>query len=113
MASLTRAAITPPVLRKEAVPCVPLGGDVVLRMLTLSERLALHERLRDAPAAEGRYAQMAALLAVAAIDAETGGPLMSAQEWDLFAAEHTDAAMVLLDAAKRLSGFDGEDVRKN
>lgn len=126
MAALTRKDVKAPVLRKEAVACPSLGGDVVLRMLTLSERMALHERLRGprpaddaeerpAPPADPqkRYAQMAELLAVSAIDAETGGPLMSAQEWDLFAAEHTDDAMALLDAAKRLSGFDSEDVRKN
>lgn len=126
MAALTRKDVKAPVLRKEAVACPSLGGDVVMRMLTLSERLALHDRLRapqsgaggDAvpPAAvdaQKRYAQMAGLLALCAIDAETGEPLMSAQEWDLFAAEHTDDAMALLDVAKRLSGFDSEDVRKN
>lgn len=126
MAALTRKDVKAPVLRKEAVACPSLGGDVVLRMLTLSERMALHERLRGlqpaddaeerpAPPADPqkRYAQMAELLAVSAIDAETGGPLMSAQEWDLFAADHTADAMALLDAAKRLSGFDSEDVRKN
>ena len=113
MASLTRRDIKAPVLRKEAVACPPLGGDVVLRMLTLSERLALHEALREAAPGRGRYAQMAALLAVAAIDAESGEPLLSAEEWDVFAAEHTEAAMALLEAAKRLSGYDAEDVRKN
>lgn len=113
MASLTRKNLTAPVLRKQAVPCPGLGGDVVVRMLTLSERLALHEGLREAGEGRGRYVQMAALLAVAAVDAETGEPLMGTAEWDLFAAQHTDDAMAVLEAAKRLSGFDGEDVEKN
>lgn len=113
MASLTRADIKAPVLRKQAVACPALGGDVVLRMLTLSERLALHEHLREANDARGRYAQMAELLAVAAIDADSGLPLFSAAEWDLFAAEHTGDAMALLEVARRLSGFDAEDVEKN
>lgn len=113
MPAVTRATIQAPVLRKQAVACPALGGDVVVRMLKLSERLALHEQLRDAPDALGRYAQMAALLAVAVIDAESGEPLMTTEEWDLFAAEHTEDAMGLLEAAKKLSGFDAEDVRKN
>lgn len=116
MASLTRADIKAPVLRKQAVACPALGGDVVLRMLTLSERLVLHEHLRKANKsddARGRYAQMAELLAVAAIDADSGLPLFSAAEWDIFAAEHTGDAMALLEVARRLSGFDAEDVEKN
>lgn len=111
MASLTRKTLQAPVLRKEAVPCPALGGDVVVRMLRLSERMALLDRLRaDAGA---RYAQMAELLAVSVIDAETGAALMSAEEWDLWAAEHWDEAVAILEVAKSLSGFDAEAVEKN
>lgn len=112
MPAVTRATLQAPVLRKQAVACPALGGDVVVRMLKLSERLALMERMRTGGEA-GRYAQMAELLAVSVIDAESGAPLMSADEWDLFAAEHWQDALALMDAAKTLSGFDAEAVEKN
>lgn len=112
MPAITRATLQAPVLRKQAVPCEAMGGDVVVRMLKLSERLALMERLRAGGEA-GRYAQMAELLAVSVIDPESGAPLMSADEWDLFAAEHWQDALALMDTAKALSGFDGEAVEKN
>lgn len=110
MASLTRKTLQAPVLRKEAVPCPGLGGDVVVRMLTLSERLALMDRTRGEAR---RYGQLADLLAVAAIDAETGEPLMSAEEWDLMAADHWQDALALMEAARRLSGLEAEVVEKN
>lgn len=107
--ALKKSEIKPPVLKKEAVPVASLGGEVVVRALKLSERLALFSN-RD----EGGqvYAHIAELLAVAVVDAD-GMPIWSSDDWDVWAAGHVDESLALFERAKALSGLDAEVVAKN
>lgn len=106
--ALDKSSIKRPVLRKEAVPVPDLGGEVIVRALTLSERFTLFAGIEG----DGRYLQMARLLSLAVVDAK-GEPLLTQDEWDIFGAEHFAAMSGLFDVAKRLSGLDAEAVAKN
>lgn len=94
-----------PTLRKEVVAAEPLG-EVVVRMLKLSERLALS----DADAKANTYVPR--LLAIAVATKE-GAPVFDAEGWDIFAADHPAMAGTLVDAALRLSGLGGDAAAKN
>lgn len=100
----------PPVLRKEVVETAALG-ELVVRMLKLSERLALRRKTASEVAAtDADDVFCARLLAVSVLDKE-GKPLYSEEQWDIFAAENTADANKLLEAAMRLGGFDGAEAK--
>lgn len=102
--ALKRGEIKPPRLPKEAVEVASLGGEVIVRALTLTERLALGRN-------DGaREAIPVALLAQCVVD-ETGLPLFARDEWEAFGAAHIDDAMRLVAVAMRLSGLDGDDAK--
>lgn len=95
-----------PVLRKEVVE-VPSLGEVVVRMLRLSERLSLGRavtEVREGVRSEDFF--IPRLLAATVAD-QAGKPVYTVDEWDIFAAEHPDDASLLSDAALRLGGFGG------
>lgn len=105
---LTRESITAPALLRETVPVPALGGDVVVRGLRLSERLALSMSVTQAE----RFRMVPVLLAITVLDA-ADAPVFSADQWEDFGAEHLDAAMALFDVAKRLSGMDEDALKKS
>ena len=107
--ALTKAQITRPVLKKEAVAVPELGGEVIVRGLLLSERFALFSGINEANA---KFLQMPRLLSMVVVDAE-GAAVMTEQEWDVFGAESFTAMSALFEVAKRLSGLDAEVVAKN
>lgn len=109
MALLKKSQITSPVLPKETVDVAELGGEVVVRGLLLSERLALYANAGG----DGRvFAQIPALLAQTVVDAD-GETVFDAAQWEAFGARHMDAALRLFGVAKRLSGLDAEAAAKN
>lgn len=115
--SLITAAQAPE-LPFEDVPCPPLGGEVRVRALWLSQRLAIEQRIgrlrakhADEPDA-AVYACIPDLLAIAVVDA-AGQPVYSRQHWEIFGATHTALALSLFNTAWRLSGMSGEDAKKN
>lgn len=101
----------PAVLRKEVVP-TKTWGDVVVRALRLSERLAVG----DVPEIEGEAAEArsrrigrlfsARLLAEAVAD-KHGAALYSADEWDIWLGTHAPELAPVIDKALQLGGFDG------
>ncbi|MEO8153563.1 MAG: hypothetical protein ABI605_10875 [Rhizobacter sp.] len=110
MTLIKREQVAQPALRKEAVTVEALGGDVVVRELLLSERLAMRARAQEA---EGDDVQgMVRLLAYAVVDAD-GLPIFTQAQWDVFGAQHADAVNELFGKALTLSGYDGEAARKN
>lgn len=108
MATLKKSEIARPVLKKQAVAIAELGGEVVVRGLMLSERLALFAGMAEGKA----YAHMAQLLALCVQDCD-GVPVFTADEWDIWAADHAAAAVNLFDVARRVSGLDAEIAAKN
>ena len=125
MTLLRRANIPKPSLRKETVEVPELGGAVVVRGTMLDERLALvfgaappaGEQLqgKDEPEPEDpreRFQHIARLLAYAVIDAD-GVPVYTAEEWAEFGGEHFGAVLRLYAVAKRLSGMDPDEAKKN
>lgn len=106
--ALKRDQIAAPVLPKEAVEVPEMGGEVVVRGLLLRERLALFD---DAKGGE-RYGHISAVLAACVVDAD-GRQVWSAEQWEQFGARHFEAALRLFDVARRLSGLDAEERKKN
>lgn len=109
MTELRRAPL--PVLRKETVDVHSLG-EVVVRMLKLSERLALGREVTAASAASHSDDLFIPRLLAMAVAYQSGEPLFTVEEWDIFAAENQADAGVLADVAMRLGGF-GEAAAKN
>ena len=107
--ALKKSEIKPPVLPKETHDVPELGGEVVVRGLLLSERLAL---FADAQADGGRFSHIARLLACVVIDAE-GKPVFTADEWEQFGASNFEAVLRVFEIARRLSGLDAEVREKN
>ncbi len=106
MAVLKKANIAAPVLPKETVDVPELGGEVIVRGLLLSERLALLSE------AENGEAKLSSLLAATVVDAD-GAAVYDAQQWEEFGARHFAAALRLFAVAKRLCGLDAEVAEKN
>lgn len=105
---LKKSSIVAPTLPRETVPVPSLGGDVVVRGLRLSERLAMSINVTQAE----RFRMVPALLALCVIDA-ADEPVFSEDQWEAFGAEHLDDAMALFNVAKRLSGMDEDALKKS
>lgn len=108
MGILKRADIAPPTpLGKETVAVPALGGEVVVRGMTLTERLVVSATEGKVEAFEG----IAFALSRCVLDAE-GEPLMDREQWELWGAANTPAAIDLFVAVKRLSLIERSDVEK-
>jgi hypothetical protein len=104
MAVLKKGDIKSPALPKETVQVDVLGGEVVVKGLLMTERIALFQKHEGATIAQ--------MLAMTVIDGE-GKQLFNEQEWDVFGATHFAASLELFKVAKRLSGLDAEVEAKN
>lgn len=123
MTVLTRAGVQPADLPTETVPAPALGGDVIVRALTLTDRMAVAQllapiyaqlgdesdtdvRARVGAAAAAQYLSRTVVL-------EDGQPLYTAAEWEHVGGKHTDTVMALYRVVKRMNGLDAEAVQKN
>lgn len=108
MSVLKRADIAPPTpLGREVVPVAELGGEVVVRGMTLTERLVV-------TATEGRveqYGGIAFALSRCVLDAD-GETLMTQDEWEAWGTDRVEAAISLFVVVKRLSLLERSDVEK-
>lgn len=108
---IKRADIVLPTLPEKQVVSVPeMGGDVIVRPLLLSDRLALAAE-RDKGVAKS-FTHFAALLSVAVVD-EDGEPLLTRDEWEAWGARNYAAALRVWDVAWDLSGLDATAAEKN
>lgn len=94
------------VLPEERLTAPELGGDgvVLVRGVGFGRKVYL---ATEAP----KHAAATLLVAESVLD-EDGKPVMGAEAWDAFALQHEERFLELLSAAKRVSGFDGEAVKK-
>lgn len=126
MALLKKCNIAKPSVRKETIAVAELGGEVVVRGTMLDERLALvfgaspaTGAADDEPGADleeedprRKYRHIARLLAYAVVDAN-GEPIYTVDEWAEFGGQHFGATLQLYSAARRLSGMDADEAKKN
>lgn len=77
-------------------------GEVKLRGLTFSARLALQEQV------EGSKGMFPANLLAAVVES----PKLSAQEWDIFGGTNQDEFLALFEVATKLAGLNAEDAEK-
>lgn len=110
--AIERATLKPPVLPKQAVPVASLGGEVIVRGLKLSERLALFANLGEAGAApEQAFVHVPRVLARVVVLAD-GAPVFSEEEWEVHGATWPEEVFELFRVAQKLSGLDGDDAKK-
>jgi hypothetical protein len=110
--ALDRASIKKPVLPKEAVPVESLGGEVIVRGLLLTERLAMFANLgQDGAAPEEAFVHVPRVLARVVL-AEDGAPVFSEEEWQIHGSTYPEDVFALFRVAQRLSGLDAEDAKK-
>jgi len=83
MAFIDKAALLrPPTLKRETVQVGPLGGEVVMRELTVGERLAARKRLDGADMEDPEESTRAVLaLVVSCLCNEDGTPMFPDEEW--------------------------------
>ena len=93
-----------------------LGGDLIVRGLLLTERLAVHSKImaiqKEVAGKGGVNALLPVLLALCVTDAD-GLPLWTEDQWQVFGAKHQNEAIVLFNTAWRLSGFNQAEEEKN
>lgn len=138
MTLIKRDQVAQPMLGQEVVSVEPLGGDVIVRELKLSERLYLREAKLskttapvqadsgDATAEDDTQAapapinaarqtgsdDMLLLLSLAVVDADDQ-PVFTPEQWDAFGGKHGAVVNALFGKALTLSGYDDEANRKN
>ena len=120
---LSRKQIKPPTLKQKVEPFPPLGGDVIVRGLLLSQRLesdSLNRHARevreDETEEEARAragAQVAPRVLQRCVVDEAGEPLLSALEWDVLGSSSPEDVLRLFNVAMGLSGQDSEEIEKN
>lgn len=120
---LSRDTLRLPTLPKETVHCAALGGEVVVRGMQLSERLAVSgqradlakprqgESQADAEARAGATLVPRVLAFTVLLD--DGSPALDVAEWEALGATEPGACMALFDVAMRLSGHDQQANAKN
>lgn len=107
--TIKKSDVKLPTLPEPRAVSVPeLGGDVMVRPITLSERLSLGDQIRDHPNVNVIYP---ALLERAVVDAD-GLPLFTFAQWEAFGAQHTERALELFNAAFDLAGMNKDAAEK-
>ena len=117
MAVIQRGALPKPTVPKETITVDALGGEVVVRGLLLSERMAVQRQIvtlrKTQDSDEGAvHSILPVLLALCVIDAD-GLPVFSQDDWQAFGSRHADQAVALFNTAWLLSGFSQADDAKN
>lgn len=117
MGLLKRGEIQHSTLDQEIVAVEVLGGDVLIRGMTLRERLAFAARARASDQVptlsddRETFANVAHVLSWCVLDADRE-PLMTQEQWETWGSTHLGEAMRLFAAAKRLSLTTKEDLKK-
>lgn len=123
MSVIDRQAAAAPSPPREVVTVEPLGGDVEVRGLLLSDRLELSAAQRalrqplagetDAQARERAGAHMVPITLARTVHAADGKPLWTVDQWQSWGSSHIDEALRLFGVAMRLMGHDLEAAEKN
>lgn len=101
---VTRASVPVFALAQEDRDVPELGGVVRVQSMPLSLRVRL---MQDG---NGASQNMGGILA-SCVRGEDGAPLMDADGWEAFGAQHFEAALGLLDVAIRVSHLGGGEAK--
>jgi hypothetical protein len=99
MTIINRSDVPLPVLPEEETYIAEFGGEVIVKALTLRERLAVGDVSGDGAS------RMLAMLHTCVVDVNRE-PIFTTEQWEVFAARHMDTIMRLWDIARALSGLD-------
>jgi hypothetical protein len=121
--TLSRDQVSVPALPEKVEPFAPLGGDVLVRGLLMTQRLAndrLHVAARkprdgetDEEAQARAGSQMVTRMLHQSIVDPDGKPLCSEAEWDRLGSQNRYEVFRLFNIAMQLSGHDLELSAKN
>ena len=103
--AIKRGDLKSPALPFEEVQVDGLGGAVIVRGLSLSQRLELAVKGTD-------FKSITGMLSTCVVD-DDAMPLFTEQEWDAFGSCNFDETMKLWDVACRLSGLLKGESAKN
>jgi hypothetical protein len=107
---ILKADVTAPVLPQERLHVVPGLGEVIIRPLLLSDRLALaYNQTRVGRPRE--FSHITGLLAHAVVDANHE-QVFTAEEWEAFGASNVQAVLDAWDIAWEMSGLDESEGKK-
>lgn len=95
-----------PTLPREIHESAPLGGQVVVRGITLTQRFELYDRV-----GQNKFRIVPELLAMSVLDI-SDKPVMTAEQWDVLGSIEQAEVMRLYDIAKRLAGMGEESPEK-
>lgn len=101
MTVINKANVPPPVLPKRVVDVPELGGEVIVRGLLLSDRLAVYRKAKT----DDLF--ISDLLACTVVDSENQ-PIYTKEQWEEFGSNHFNQSLNLYKVAKELSGLDAE-----
>lgn len=99
MAIINRSDVPLPVLPEEETYVAEFGGQVIVKALTLRDRLAIGDLGGDGAA------RMLVMLHTCVVDANRE-PIFTTEQWEVFAARHIETVLRLWDIARALSGLD-------
>lgn len=117
--TIERSQVKAPVLPKKAVDVPAIGGEVIVRGLLLSDRIALWDLSKaragetDDQANARAEGYMVVEILARAVVLDDGLPLWTSAQWNEFASTHSDEALRLSGIAQRLSGGDTKAIEKN
>jgi len=122
VATITREQLAPVALPSEALDVPAIGGQVLVRGMSLPQVLAFTAARRaanapadgetEAQAADRASGTLVPLLLHTCVVLDDGLPVYSQAEWAAFAVRHPQATLELWQAAIRLSGQDPEAEKK-
>lgn len=101
MTVVNKANVPPPALPKQVVDVPELGGEVIVRGLLLSDRLAVYRKAKT----DDLF--ISDLLACTVVDSENE-PIYTKEQWEEFGSSNFNQSLKLYKVAKELSGLDAE-----
>lgn len=107
MSVIKRGAVVAPAIGRETIEVPEMGGEVVVRGMTMAERLVTG----SADAGIDQMSQITFGLSRCVL-IDDGEPLFTQDQWEAYGAKNLDVAIRLWTAVRRLSLLTVEDVEK-
>lgn len=106
MAIVKKGDVSRPVRKEETVEIAELGGEVIVRQMTLPLYLSVVRA-----GSEKGDPQLSKVLSECVVDSDRF-PIFSEEEWDAWGIQHLDASIRLYNRIRDLSGIDEGQAEK-